>query len=122
MTIDRHLLRCHPALLVTFHAVRGETRMADVRNTADQGELPAGRRSRQQARRLRRVEFSLTDDEYAELSGAAARRGLARGAYAAEAALAAARGAAPPADSALRELLGEFLRAAGLVRRIGVNL
>ncbi len=86
------------------------------------GAVPAGRRSRQPGRRHRRVEFSLTDKEFGELGAAAARAGLARGAYAAEAALSVARGVACPADSPLREALGEFVRAAGLVRRIGVNL
>jgi hypothetical protein len=86
------------------------------------GEAPAGRRSRLQARRPRRVEFSLTDEEFGALGAAAARAGLARGAYAAEAALSVARGVASPADSPFREALGEFVRAAGLVRRIGVNL
>ena len=43
-------------------------------------------------RRPRWVEFSLTAQEFAELEAAAGRAGLARGAYAAEAALAAARG------------------------------
>jgi hypothetical protein len=42
------------------------------------------------------VEFSLTEQEYRELSAAAARSGLARGAYAAGAALSAARGLASP--------------------------
>jgi hypothetical protein len=68
------------------------------------------------------VEFTLTDEEFGELGAAAARAGLARGAYAAEAALSVARGVTSPADSPLREALGEFVRAAGLVRRIGVNL
>jgi hypothetical protein len=68
------------------------------------------------------VEFSLTDEEFGELGAAAARAGLATGAYAAEAALSVARGVASPADSPFREALGEFIRAAGLVRRIGVNL
>ena len=86
------------------------------------GRRPAGRRLRQPVRRLRRVEFSLTDEEFAELGAAAARAGLARGAYAAEAALSASRGMTSSADSGLREALGEFVRAAGLVRRIGVNL
>ena len=86
------------------------------------GEAPAGRRSRQRARRPRRVEFSLTDEEFGALGAAAARAGLAKGAYAAEAALSVARGVTSPADSPLREALGEFVRAAGLVRRIGVNL
>jgi hypothetical protein len=86
------------------------------------GEAHAGRRTRQPGRRLRRVEFTLTDEEFGELSGAATRAGLARGAYAADAALSVARGVASPADSPFREALGEFVRAAGLVRRIGVNL
>ncbi len=56
------------------------------------------------------------------MGSAAARAGLATGAYAAEAALSVARGAASPRDSHFREPLGEFIRAAGLVHRIGVNL
>jgi hypothetical protein len=91
-------------------------------DTAARVAIPSGRRSRQRVRRPQRVEFSLTEEEYRELGRAAARAGLARGAYAAEAALAVARGAASPTDSHFRELLGEFVRAAGLVRRIGVNL
>lgn len=86
------------------------------------GDPPAGRRSREPARRLRRVEFSLTGEEFDVLAAAAARAGLARGAFAAEAALAAAQGAAVPVESLLREALAELIRAAGLVRRIGVNL
>jgi len=68
------------------------------------------------------VEFSLTDEEFGELGAASARAGLARGAYAAEAALSVARGVTGPADALFREALDEFVRAAGLVRRIGVNL
>ena len=68
------------------------------------------------------MEFSLTEEEFGDLDAAAVRAGLARGAYAAEAALSVARGVACPADSPLREALGEFVRAAGLVWRIGVNL
>jgi hypothetical protein len=86
------------------------------------GGVPPGRRVRQSAARPRRVEFSLTEEEFGDLDAAAARAGLARGAYAAEAALWVARGVACPADSPFREALGEFIRAAGLVRRIGVNL
>jgi|SRR5580693_5643171 hypothetical protein len=86
------------------------------------GRVPLGRRSRQLAKRCRRIDFSLTDEEFADLDAAAARAGLARGAYAAEAALSVARGVTCPADSPFREALGEFIRAAGLVRRIGVNL
>jgi hypothetical protein len=47
---------------------------------------------------------------------------MARAAYAAEAALSAARGTAAAPDEQLREALGEVMRAAGLVRRIGVLL
>ena len=48
------------------------------------------RRARQPVPRTLRVEFTLTDEEYAVLEAAARRAGLARGAYAAQAALAAA--------------------------------
>jgi hypothetical protein len=68
------------------------------------------------------VEFSLTDEEFGDLDAAAMRAGLARGAYAADAALSVARGVTCPADNPFREALGEFIWAAGLVRRIGVNL
>lgn len=84
--------------------------------------VPPGRRARKSAKRCRRVEFSLTNEEFGDLDAAAARAGLARGAYAAEAALSVARGVTCPADNPFREALGEFIRAAGLVRRIGVNL
>jgi Mobilization protein NikA len=88
----------------------------------DRQPARAGRRSRQPTPRPRLVKFFVTDDELTELNAAASRAGLARGAFAAEAALAAARGAAMPADSPLRDALVELMRAAGLVRRIGVNL
>jgi len=67
------------------------------------------------------VEFTLTDEEFADLDAAAGRAGLARGAYAAQAALASARGDGQ-AGAPLREALAELIRSAGLVRRIGVNL
>jgi hypothetical protein len=50
------------------------------------------RRSRQECPRPRTVQFSLSEAEFAEVSEAAARSGLARGAFAAEATLATARG------------------------------
>ena len=60
------------------------------------GRPPAGsrsrRRPRQEAPRPRTVRFDLTEAEFAELEQAASRAGLAKGAYAAEAALAAATG------------------------------
>jgi hypothetical protein len=80
------------------------------------------RRRRQPSQRCHTVRFALSEAELAELETAAARAGLARGAYAAGAALAAARGASPGRDDGLRDLLAELVRAAGLVRRIGVNL
>jgi hypothetical protein len=46
---------------------------------------------------------------------------MARGAYAADVTLAAARGIPDRTSSPLREVLGELV-AAGLVRRIGINL
>jgi hypothetical protein len=96
--------------------------MATHDNERCPGGVPVGRRSRQSHRRCQRVEFSLTDEEFGDLAAAASRAGLARGAYAAEAALSVARGVTCPADSPFREALREFVRAAGLVRRIGVNL
>jgi len=48
------------------------------------------RRARQSARRTRRVEVTLTGEEYAAVMAAARRAGLARRAYAAQAAMAAA--------------------------------
>jgi len=86
------------------------------------GDGQGGRRPRQGTRRPHRVEFSLTSEEFELLGAAAGRAGRARGAYAAEAALAAARGEPAGGMAPFPELLGELIRAAGLVRRIGVNL
>ncbi len=87
---------------------------------------PAGarprRRTRYQVRRPRTVRFALTDEEYAEVSAAARREGLARGAYAAEATLAIARGQITTPDAPLRDAFHALDRAALLARRIGVNL
>ena len=80
------------------------------------------RRTRQEVPRPRVVQFSLTEEEFGEVSQAAGRLGLARGAFTAEAALAAARGGQPPALSPLREALTEVITAAGLARRAGTNL
>ena len=80
------------------------------------------RRPRQQAPRPRTVRFDLTEEEFAELEQAAGRAGLAKGAYAAEAALSAARGTAVEPDTVFREALGELIRASGLVRKIGTLL
>ncbi|HWG00833.1 MAG TPA: hypothetical protein VG164_03150 [Trebonia sp.] len=90
------------------------------------GRPSAGSRSRyrprQEVARVRSVKFRLTEEEFGELSEAAGRARMAMGAYAAEAALSAARGTAAEPDVQLREALGEVMRAAGLVRRIGVLL
>jgi hypothetical protein len=80
------------------------------------------RRSRQPVKRSCTVRFDLSEEEFGEVGAAAERAGLAKGAYAAQVVLSAARGVAIPGESPLREALGEFIRAAGLVRRIGVNL
>ncbi|WP_433214867.1 hypothetical protein [Microtetraspora malaysiensis] len=64
----------------------------------------------------------LADEEFTDFRNAAQRLGLAHGAYAAEAALAAARMANPPMPDPLREALIELMHASSQVRRIGVNL
>jgi len=81
----------------------------------------AGRRSREAARRGKRVEFTLTDGEFADLDSAASLAGLSRGAYAAQAVLAVARGGGGRAGVPLREALVELMTAAGLVRRVGTK-
>ena len=83
--------------------------------------VQGARRSRQHARREHRVEFTLTATEFAAVQDAAGRAGLARGAYAAQAVLAAAQGGPGPLQAS-REALRELIRACGLIRRIGVNL
>jgi hypothetical protein len=86
------------------------------------GDGQGGRRPRQGVRRPHRVEFSLTSEEFELLGAAAGRAGRARGAYAAEVTLAAARGEPAGGVAPFPELLRELIRVAGLVRRIGVNL
>jgi hypothetical protein len=56
------------------------------------------------------------------VAAAAGRAGLAYGAFAAEATLAAARGVILTPDALLREVLGRLDRAMMQARRIGVNL
>ena len=81
------------------------------------------RRARQPVPRTRRVEVTLTGEEYAVIEAAARRAGLARRAYIAQAVLAAAANGGPPGDrESLRRVLIELMRAAGLVRRIATNL
>ena len=95
--------------------------------TRESGGHPAAgsrsrRRPREQAARPCTVRFGLTEAESAELEQAAGRAGLAKGAFAAEASLAAARGTATAPGASYQDALAELMRAAGLVRRIGVNL
>ena len=80
------------------------------------------RRSRQAVSRAKVVQFSLTEEEFEDVSAAAAQSGLARGAFAADVTLAAARGTRSRAESPVREALAELIAAAGLVRRVGTNL
>ena len=107
---------------------KGQWLVADVLHddqVRDDGQLASARlrrRARQQGRRGRTVRFALTEEEYAEVSAAARQAGLARGAYAAEATLAVARGVVAPPDAPLRDAFYALDRAALLVRRIGVNL
>jgi hypothetical protein len=68
------------------------------------------------------VKFFLTEAELAELDEAASQAGLARGAYAAEVTMAAARGRSAGISVPLREALVELMSAAQLVRRVGTNL
>jgi hypothetical protein len=96
--------------------------MAGAHDEPHAPRRPSRRRPRQPAGRVRSVRFSLTEEEFADLGAAAADAGLARGAYAAQAALAAARGTISVADSPERQALAELIRSAGLVRRIGMNL
>lgn len=107
---------------------KGQWHVADVLHddqVRDDGQSASARprrRTRQQGRRGRTVRFALTEEEYAEVSAAARQAGLARGAYAAEATLAVARGAVTTPDAPLRDAFYALDRAALLVRRIGVNL
>jgi len=80
------------------------------------------RRSPQPVPRPCLVKFFLTDEELAELDEAAGQAGLARGAFAAEVTMAAARGHSAAISAPLREALMELMPAAGLVRRVGTNL
>jgi hypothetical protein len=81
------------------------------------------RRARQPVPRTRVVEFTLTGEEYAILVEAARRAGMARRAYAAQAALdAAANGTTISGQDPLELILIELMRAAGLVHRIATNL
>jgi hypothetical protein len=89
---------------------------------ADGRGAQGSRRPRQQARRCYRVEFTLTESEFADLTEAAGRARLARGAYAAQVVLTHVNGGGTGPEAVDREALGELITAAGLVRKIGVLL
>jgi hypothetical protein len=93
-------------------------------NSSQTGVSRQGRRrARRPVPRTRRVEFTLTGEEYAVLVAAAGRAGMARRAYIAQAVLAAAGNSRLLGDrESLRRALIELMRAAGLVRRIGTNI
>ena len=81
------------------------------------------RRARQPVPRTRRVEVTLTGEEYTVIEAAARRAGLARRAYIAQVVLAAAANGGPLGGrESLGRVLIELMRAAGLVRRIGTNI
>ena len=105
--------------MLVAYAVRSDDR---IRDDGRRASARPRRRTRHQVRRGRTVRFALTEEEYAEVSAAARQVGLARGAYAAEATLAIARGAVTTPDEPLWDALHALDRAALLVRRIGVNL
>jgi GGDEF domain-containing protein len=73
-------------------------------------------------RRCRSVLVRYGEDEFAVVSAAAARAGLAPTSYVAEAALAAAGGADPPSTAPLHAVAVELMQARLEVRRVGVAL
>ena len=91
-----------------------------VNGTSGTGVSGQGRRrARQPVPRTRRVEFTLSGEEYAILVEAARRAGMARRAYAAQAALtAAANGNPVSGQEPLALVLTELMRAAGLGSRL----
>ena len=87
------------------------------------GSSRQGRRARQPVPRTRRVEITLSGEEYAIITDAARQAGLARAAYTATAVMtAAANGSAITGQEPLEHVLTELMRAAGLVRRISTNI
>jgi hypothetical protein len=99
--------------------------MKDVTSDGSQasGSGQGRRRPRQPVPRTRRVEVTLTGEEYVVIKAAARQAGLARRAYIAQAVLAAAANGGPLGDrESLQQVLIELMRAAGLVRRIGTNI
>jgi uncharacterized protein (DUF1778 family) len=81
-----------------------------------------GRRERGETPRPHSLRVRLSDVEKQALEEAAGRSGLALGAFVVQAGLNEAEHRAAPVGALQREAVGELIRAAGLVRRIGVNL
>src|SRR4051812_5969260 len=73
-------------------------------------------------RRSRNLFVRCTDAEYSDIAAAAARSGLTPTGFAAEAAIAAARGTESPASEPWREALAEVMAARAQVRRFGTNV
>ncbi|TNM67586.1 hypothetical protein FHN55_09000 [Streptomyces sp. NP160] len=82
----------------------------------------AGRARRYAKARDRQVKFRATAEEHALLVEAARSAGLTPSGYAAEAALAAARGVRAPSLLPVREALVELMAARTQVRRFAVNV
>ncbi|MDP9420894.1 MAG: hypothetical protein M3P53_12245 [Actinomycetota bacterium] len=82
---------------------------------------PRHRRHRQPGRK-ERVKLHLSDEEYAVLAKAAEASGLTPSGFAAEAALAVAKGRELPDHGPLRLALVAYMRSEGQLRRAGVNL
>ncbi len=72
--------------------------------------------------RGRRITVRFDEEEFAAIEAAAGRAGLTATGYLASVGLAAARGTAAPASSAVREVLGELMAARAQVRRFGGNV
>jgi len=72
--------------------------------------------------RGRRITVRLAEEEFAAIEAAAGRAGLTATGYLAGVGLAAARGTAAPASSAVREVLGELMAVRAQVRRFGGNV
>ena len=104
-------------------------RGAITRGTHHQQRRP-GRRTaggkkagRQPVPRTRRVEITLSGEEYAIITDAARQAGLARAAYTATAVMtAAANGSTITGQEPLEHVLTELMHAAGMVRRISANI
>jgi len=85
------------------------------------GRLAVRRRRRQPVRRPHRVYVRLTDEERADLAGAARRAGLTPAGYAGLAALAAARGVEAP-GAPVREVLAGLDAAITVLNQVNGNL